>query len=449
MRSSCAARAALLTAFLLALLGTPAAAADGEFAPLMESLNRFHGDKAAWTYRAGGLVGRSSGDVTLAGRILTVERFGNFVLRFELKRGAGTANVLVRSAIHPITLLGGYRFELGPEGGALTYLDFPDFGKMAQARATGLPYSNAEPLHAWKSPPAGDKAQWARYELACLGDRLVLTQGGVVVAHYRHEAGPVEGSIGFQVAGPEPVSLRGIQLQMLGAVKWSSTPRSGDLAGEPIDGWQAQGSPPRRIRDREWSDETAELLRIARGSDGFRPLFDGEAPGQWHETASFWSVENGVIRGASRNNFLVTQREFADFVLRAQVRVTPPTGNSGIQVRSRISETGMAGYQVDMAVFERGGVRIPWWGQIYGEELDRGFLFGVDDPARRLDLIRHGDWNDVVIACRGNHLVVEINGEVTADLVDYHADRTGKIGFQLHVGPQMTAEFREVRILEL
>ncbi len=38
----------------------------------------------------------------LAGRILTVERFGNFVWRFELQRGGGTASVLVPSAIHPI-----------------------------------------------------------------------------------------------------------------------------------------------------------------------------------------------------------------------------------------------------------------------------------------------------------------------------------------------------------
>ncbi len=131
---------------------------------------------------------------------------------------------------------------------------------------------------------------------------------------------------------------------MLGAAKWNSTPQGGDLSDERIDGWQAQGSPPQRIRDREWSAETAELLRIARGSDGVRPFFDGDAPDQWHESASFWSVENGVIWRASRNNLLVTQRESADFVLRAQARITPPSGHSGIQVRSRISGTGMAGY---------------------------------------------------------------------------------------------------------
>ncbi len=87
-----------------------------------------------------------------------------------------------------------------------------------------------------------------------------------------------------------------------------------------------------------------------------------------------------------------------------------------------------------MAVFELGESQIPWWGQVYGKELSRGFLLGVDDPSDRLGLIRHGDWNDMVIACRGNHLVVEINGEVTAVPVDSYGGRIGKIGFQLQVG---------------
>ena len=129
--------------------------------------------------------------------------------------------------------------------------------------------------------------------------------------------------------------------------------------------------------------------------------------------------------------------------------MTPATGNSGIQVRSRISATGMEGYQIDMAVHDTGSVRLPWWGQLYGEELNRGFLFGIDDPGKRVDLIRHEDWNDVVIMCKGSHLIVEINGEVTADLVDYYGDRTGKIGFQIHVGPKMNVEFSDVVIQEL
>ena len=129
--------------------------------------------------------------------------------------------------------------------------------------------------------------------------------------------------------------------------------------------------------------------------------------------------------------------------------MTPETGNSGIQVRSHISATGMEGYQIDMAVLDTEKARLPWWGQIYGEELRRGFLFGIDDPRKRLELVPHGVWNDVVIICKGDHLIVELNGEVTADLVDHYGDKSGKIGFQIHVDPKMKVEFQDVAIQEL
>ena len=51
-----------------------------------------------------------------------------------------------------------------------------------------------------------------------------------------------------------------------------------------------------------------------------------------------------------------------------------------------------------------------------------------------------------MIICKGNHAIVELNSEVAADLVDYYGDKTGKIGFQVHVGPPMKVEFRVVML---
>ena len=418
------------------------------FLPLMESLRRFHGDKVAWSFQDGVLSGRAdSNPAPSAGRLLSVERFGNFVLRFETSARSSGASVLVRSAIHPISLLGGYAFRIDRQRGSLTYLDYPDFAKMAEARARGLPYSNAEPLHSWES--AGSDSGWVAYEVSCLGDRLMLRRDGELVVNYRHAGGPLEGSIGFRLESSGESELRSIELQLLGEGAWDPTPPEGNLQALPTDGWESAGPPLQRISEDAWASETRELLKEARSMDQFRPLFDGRGTGQWEETASFWSVSEDGIRGESHNNFLVTRADYSDFMLRARVRIRPETGNSGIQVRSRLTDTGMAGYQVDMAVFAMGTMRIPWWGQIYGEELNRGFLYGIDDPEARLALVRHGDWNDVLIICKGSHLIVEINGEVTADLVDYYGDKTGRIGFQLHVGPRMEAEFRDVMIRPL
>ena len=442
----------LLPVILGLVLGTShsmtplAAASSDNFLPLMSSLKRFSGDKAAWSFSGGTLTGSGDSAEARTSRILTVERFGNFVLRFEMRANSRGASVLVRSAVHPIELLGGYKFDLPGQDGRLSYLDFPNFVKMVEARSKGIPYTNAETLFSWGSAAQQGNDEWIAYEVACLGDHLTMRRNGAVVAHYRHLGGPMEGSVGFQIEGSGQSELRNIQVQILGTVKWSSTPPAGDLRDLPADEWTAQDAPFERISEEAWALETEQLLGEAREPQGFRPLFQETAPDQWHESKSFWSVENGVIRGESHNNFLVTKQDYSDFILKTQVRLTPAASNSGIQVRSRLSETGMEGYQIDMAVHDTGTSLVPWWGQIYGEELNRGFLYGIEDPAKRLELVRHDDWNDVVIICKGNHLIVELNGKVTADLVDYYGDKSGKIGFQVHVGPRMKVEFRDVLI---
>ena len=424
-----------------------AGATEADFVPLMNSLQRFHGDKATWSFENGVLSGKAGAEDQRAGRIFTVERFGNFVLRFQARADSRGGAVFVRSAIHPIEFLGGYEFRLGPPGG-LTFHDLPNFQRMAEARAKGVPYDNASTLLAWDSP-AREDAEWVDYELACLGDRLTLKRNGATIVHYRHAGGPSEGSVGFGLDAAGSADLRNLRVRLLGRVHWPASPPAGDLTGQPAVDWTAEDPPFARISEAEWTNETNKLLQQAREVREFRPLFEEGGSGQWKESKSFWSIEDGVIRGESLNSFLVTTRDYSDFILRAQVLLTPKTSNSGIQVRSRLTESGMAGYQIDMAVHDTGKGMLPWWGQIYGEELNRGFLYGIDDPARRLDLVRHGDWNNVVIICKGNHLIVELNGEVTADFVDYFGDKTGKIGFQVHFGPRMKVEFRNVLIREL
>ncbi len=420
-----------------------------DFEPLMNSLHRFHGDKTTWSFGNAVLTGKAGGEETRSRRIFTVERFGNFVLRFKARAGSGNGAVLLRSAVHPIEVLAGYKIKLGGENVALSFLDFPDFAKLAEARAKGIPFNNETSLVKWEAASGPADGEWADYELACLGDRLTVKRNGATIVHYRHLGGPPEGSIGFQLDGPGRAQFKDLQLRPLGEVHWPMSPAAGDLKDQPADAWKADRPRFQRLTEEAWTRETKQLLETARDPKGFRPLFPAGAPNQWRESNSFWSVKDGVISGASHNNFLVTEKDYSDFILKTRVRMTPATGNSGIQVRSHISATGMEGYQIDMAVHDTGSVRLPWWGQLYGEELNRGFLFGIDDPGKRLDLVRHEDWNDVVIICKGNHLIVEINGEVTGDLVDYYGDKTGKIGFQIHVGPQMKVEFRDVVIQEL
>ena len=177
---------------------------------------------------------------------------------------------------------------------------------------------------------------------------------------------------------------------------------------------------------------------MAKSSEDFRPLFDGASLNGWQDTTAFWSVRNGLITGQPHNSFLVTAQDYANFVLKASVRLTPDDGNSGIQIRSQVIPQGMRGYQVDIGD--------PWWGHLYVESTQRGILVPVGDRQKRRELVRSNDWNDFVIVCRNSHILSLLNGEVTADLVDYYGEKTGRIGLQIHVGPPMKVDFRDLLI---
>ena len=67
-------------------------------------------------------------------------------------------------------------------------------------------------------------------------------------------------------------------------------------------------------------------------------------------------------------------------------------------------------------------------------------------------LIKAGEWNTVHLIARGNTIVNIINGHVTAYVVDDDAKGRalkGLLGFQIHVGPPMKIEFRNIFLKSL
>ena len=60
-----------------------------------------------------------------------------------------------------------------------------------------------------------------------------------------------------------------------------------------------------------------------------------------------------------------------------------------------------------------------------------------------------GEWKTFEVIARGNHLINKINGRVMVDIVDEDPQKrrfSGILAFQLHAGPPMKAQFRNVRI---
>jgi hypothetical protein len=66
--------------------------------------------------------------------------------------------------------------------------------------------------------------------------------------------------------------------------------------------------------------------------------------------------------------------------------------------------------------------------------------------------LKKGDWNDYVVIAQGNHLQQFVNGKQTIDVTDNcQAKRalSGIIALQLHAGPPMMAQFKNIRIKNL
>ncbi|HON68876.1 MAG TPA: DUF1080 domain-containing protein [Phycisphaerae bacterium] len=212
------------------------------------------------------------------------------------------------------------------------------------------------------------------------------------------------------------------------------------------------------------------------GDDGFTPIFDGKSLAGWDGDPKLWRVEDGTITGQTSaedpikvNTFLIwRQGELDDFELKCEFRMASgDKGNSGIQYRSfEVPEAGrwvIGGYQADIDATNT------YTGIMYGERY-RGILahrgqkaivgddhkpkpagsFGENDALKAA--IRQNDWNEYHIVARGYTFRHFINGKLMSETVDEDkADRrrAGLLAFQLHVGPPMKVQFRNIRLKRL
>jgi hypothetical protein len=205
---------------------------------------------------------------------------------------------------------------------------------------------------------------------------------------------------------------------------------------------------------------------------GFQSIFDGKSLAGWDGDPGFWKVENGIIVGQTAKDHQPKQNTFliwrggspADFELKMQFKLTG--FNSGIQFRSielPDIKWAMKGYQADMdgeqkytgqIYEERGRGFLAMRGQIsyIGDGKKPGVLGSLGNPDELKSIIKSEDWNDLDILARGNTIVQMINGRVTSMLID--DDTAGRrmdglIGIQIHLGPPMKIEARNIRLKKL
>ncbi len=207
----------------------------------------------------------------------------------------------------------------------------------------------------------------------------------------------------------------------------------------------------------------------AEEKDGFQSIFDGKTLEGWSGNEKFWSVKDGTITGqtteknpTSGNTFLIWKEEVGDFELRLKFKIVG--GNSGIQYRS--SDKGnhvVHGYQADIdsgdqyigILYEEGrrGILAQRGDKVEITESGEKKTFGkTGDAAEIAKAVKKEEWNEYVVIAQGKHLIQKINGHTTVDVTDNEKEKStlrGILALQLHAGPPMTVQFKDIEIKKL
>lgn len=196
-------------------------------------------------------------------------------------------------------------------------------------------------------------------------------------------------------------------------------------------------------------------------------IFDGKTLAGWvvKGGSAKYHVESGLIVGTtvegSKNTFLSTKRDYADFELILEVKCDKEL-NSGIQIRSHVyeKETPQAskkgrmrdkgevyGYQCEITTADK---------CVSGNFWDEGrWTKWHDDLTKKpgaCAAFKDGEWNTFRIVAQGDRIRSWVNGVACADFRDT-MDASGFIGLQVHgikagTGP-FQVRWKNIKLREL
>jgi hypothetical protein len=162
---------------------------------------------------------------------------------------------------------------------------------------------------------------------------------------------------------------------------------------------------------------TRQAPQAAAKSTDFVLLFpkegvpNGWRVGQWDDvskpgpTNAIWTVRDGVLHGSERGCWLMSQREYGDFILEFDFKLGP-RGNSGCALRAPMQgDPAFDGMELQMADYRYNT-------NATAAELTGG-LYRALAPSKQV--YKPEQWNSYHIELHGSRILVILNGEKIQD----------------------------------
>ncbi len=375
-----------------------------------------HGTAGKWTVEDGAIVGMQD-PPGKGGFLTTLQQFRDFELRLETKIDwPFDSGVFLRvgpdGKSHQVTL------DYRPEG---------QIGRIYCPWTHGVVHQCPEGIKYFKAN------QWNKIRIICTGEpaRIRFRLNNTLVTDFQHTVQttsgvPQQGTIALQV----------------------------HPGGKGYDKARAMF---RNIFIRQilTEDQLQESIIEQESAQGFVPLFNGKDLANWTGAADAYYVRDKSIicRKHTKGN-LYTAKEYGDFILRFEFKLTPGA-NNGLGIRTPL--TGDAAYVgMELQILDNTADKYknlkPW--QYHGS------IYGVA-PARRGLLKPVGEWNSEEVIARGPQIKVILNGRTIVDADIEKVSVAGTIDGKDHPGLKNPAghigflghgddvEFRNIRIKEL
>jgi len=190
---------------------------------------------------------------------------------------------------------------------------------------------------------------------------------------------------------------------------------------------------------------------LAKPSNDFVPLLDGKTLSGWtpnvatpdaekkfEDKVEWYIAEDGSLTGRGKHGHLFSPKEYENFHYRAEVKVGE-NGNSGMYFRTQKGKPWPAGFEAQV-------------NSTHGDPVRSGSLYGIHKEFRQL--VPNDTWFTQDVVAYGNHIVIKVNGKVTADVIvpapgrekmDY---RRGHFALQYH-DPEDLVWYRNIEVREL